>query len=345
MTQPRIAVVCALDSPLPARLAELAHRPVVQRYRDLYADADTIRHFDPAALFVSVPEVGPALGGALRMLQAVAPRLRVIRVAEPAQEVAARALVGESGAAVLVAPGTTQQLVELVEAALSSTGRRSAEALVEFARGISDEVNNPLLFLAGHLQLLARAVQHDPERIEQVRLVQDGVQRITAAMDRVRLLAQAGMGSPARVAVDLSVLARTVADRQDSRGTALLFSGAPPGTTMVLGDEDLLRAALEHLCQVGAALPEQERARRMAIEPAGATVRVRLLVDARRLMPWQLPRTFEPYYLSRILQGTPHGLSLFLIQLIAHRHGGRALARWAERGELGLELELPAARA
>jgi hypothetical protein len=81
------------------------------------------------------------------------------------------------------------------------------------------------------------------------------------------------------------------------------------------------------------------------VEAVGATVRVRLLVDAGRLMAWQLPRTFEPYYLSRILQGTPHGLSLFLIQLIAHRHGGRALARWAERGELGLELELPAARA
>ena len=59
------------------------------------------------------------------------------------------------------------------------------------------------------------------------------------------------------------------------------------------------------------------------------------------LPAWRLPRTFEPYYFSRVLRGTPQGLSLFLVQAIARSHGGRALARWEPDGSVSLRIELP----
>lgn len=338
VTRTRIAVVAAHETDLGARLGALAHPLLVRRYDDLYADAAAIHRFDAAALFVVAHSVGDEEAGALRMVQALQADLSVVLVCDPDDEVQQRALASRIGAAILVTPFSSGQLAAVLDSAVASTPRPSAEALLDLARGISDEINNPLMFVDGHLQLLQRTLQDEAHRpgLEQVEMIREGLERIRRTMERVRLLAQAGDADTSRQPVDLGRLAHHLA-----ASSLAVTAPTVPDSAVVRGDAELLAALLDHLGRVAAALLEAGGDARLQIAAGPGNVVITALVDARSLPTWQLPRTFEPYYLTRILRGTPHGLSLFLVQVIAQTHGGRAMARWTQSGELALEVELP----
>ena len=72
-----------------------------------------------------------------------------------------------------------------------------------------------------------------------------------------------------------------------------------------------------------------------------AAVRLRLQITGAGLEDWRLPRTFEPYYLNRLLRGSSQGLSLFLVQTAVHGHRGQATARRLPDASLALDLSLP----
>lgn len=346
--QTRVAVVSPLESHLVAQLATMAHPLVVRRFRDLYADATAICRFEATALFLIEPDLGDEEAGALRMISALLPELSVVIVSEEHREVEHRRIADRIGALILVRPFSQGQLADVLDRALRIPPGPTAAALLDLARGISDEVNNPLMFIGGHLQLLERSLEADgdDDALEHVRNLQAGLERIRRTMEKVRLLAQAGDAAGARGLVNLNDLARDAVERLPEQPTITFVACADPMAAEVVGDAQLLESMIEHLVDVAGALPATaapaaEQAAQLTIVPGATSVVLRATVDARDLPAWQLPRTFDPYYLTRILRDTPHGLSLYLVQVIAQNHGGFAVSRWTQAGELALEVELP----
>lgn len=329
-----------------AQLAAMAQPLVTRRFRDLYADADAICRFEPSALFLVADELEDQDAGALRMIRALVAELSVVVVSSDHREVQQRSLAQRIGAEVLTKPFSQGELADVLDRAIAGHGGASTAALLDLARGISDEVNNPLMFVGGHLQLLQRSVEalDDAHALDHAKNLSDGLERIRKTMEKVRLLADAGGASTARGLVNLYQLAGDVIARQ-SDGTAVSLDSSPnPEESELLGDPQLLATLIEHLTSVAAALranASTDDPARLSIQPSGEGVVLRATIDARDLPAWQLPRTFDPYYLTRILRETPHGLSLYLVRVIAQNHGGLAVARWTQGGELALEILMP----
>jgi hypothetical protein len=92
--------------------------------------------------------------------------------------------------------------------------------------------------------------------------------------------------------------------------------------------------------QVAVELHELDGTAALALEPQTPGVRLRLRLGGKAFAGFRLPRTFEPYYLNRVLRGSSHGLSLFLVQTVVHAHHGQALARRLPDGAIAIDLLL-----
>ena len=341
----RIAVVSERASVLPRLLDELAHHVAVQTFGDLIEAAPELLRYRPRILIVQCAQLPAQQAGALRLLRSLHPELLLVLACEADHEVRLRETAEQLEAQTLLLPCARADLAALLDAATRGSARPSADALLDLARGISDEINNPLMFTAGHVQLLQQSMRdQSPEAAEgQLATIRDGLQRITATMDKIRLLARAEEAMSRPELVDLGALAAELEKRRadGDRGLPPIHS-AGAGPAEVWGDRSLLAAMLEDLGRVTAALRTGDDGV-VEVEAVDGTVRVRATLAATHLPAWQLPRSFEPYYINRVLRSTPHGLSLFLVQVVAHGHGGQALALWSEPGQLSFRIDLPRA--
>jgi len=109
----------------------------------------------------------------------------------------------------------------------------------------------------------------------------------------------------------------------------------------VPGQPDLLQPAVASLLQVVIELAQLDCTPQLYLTRLQEAVRLRATIAGKGLQAWRLPRSFEPYYLNRILRGSPHGLSLFLTQTVVLAHGGQAMARRLPDGSICLDLLLP----
>lgn len=334
----RIAVVSTNATALVAMVEALAGSPQTQGFADLFTDAAAVLRFRPDALFLQQAGFSDADSAALRLLQSLLPGLAVVLVCPRAHEASLAGAAKDLGVVLLTEPFTLAELAGLTTAIEERRPHDAVESMHDLARGVADEINNPLLSVSGHLQLLAQHLADDPDRRRQVESMRQGLRRIQASVDKLTLLSRAANGARRSDAVDLAGLLREV--------TTTLADGpqlrAPPPVAWVRGDADLLRAALSSLCGVGRVLAAATADAELELlaTPAGAVTRLALAGDL--LADWRLPRSFEPYYLNRILRGTVHGLDLFLVQTITETHGGKALARRDRRQRVLLELHLPA---
>ena len=340
----RIAWVGEPDSPLPDLLHGLLDRPVVRRCDELRAHVADIVTFAPQVLLVASAEPDLRLIGALELLAALIPGVRLVVVAPRSREVQTRPLAQSLGAAFLATPIERTELAVLLAAQRSEGSSNALSTLHEFLRGLSDEVNNPLQFVQGNLQLLAADLEatKDSARLAQIQAMREGITRIGATMDRIRILARAGTprrlthAIPVRPLVDEAV-------RLVQQQSGVTFVVAEPAATpiQVLGDVELMRAVLLHLLRVGAELAAGTAPRIDVTSDAGR-VTIALSLEHASALDWQLPRTFAPYYLTKVLKASPHGLNLFLVQTIVLGLGGEATARRVDERGLRFELSLPA---
>jgi signal transduction histidine kinase len=338
----RIALVEAGDSPLAEDLEGLSSSPRVRRFSTLFGDPEPIRRFRPTVLMIQTAGLGGEEIGAMRLLRALLPAATMVLVGDAADEVDLRRLGERFQARLLLRPYTHGELAGSMARAVAGNSRPSEEVFLDLARGIADEINNPLLFISGHLQLLHQHLDpgRDRARLDEVKAAQEGVQRIVGTVEKMRLLSRAasldGTGEPVDL-VPLLTEAVARAERGTGRRPRLsLPRGAEQGT--VTGHRALLEAALGELCQLaigfmGAGCQVSLSLARLVRGP-----RLRMRVQGDGLEDWQLPRTFEPYFLNRILRGSPHGLGLFLVQTVVHAHGGQALARRSADGALTVDL-------
>ena len=219
-------------------------------------------------------------------------------------------------------------LAALLEQMLQGGDRPHPELFVDLAHGLADEINNPLMFVSGHLQLLRASLDSklkDSQR-DQVDAALTGLKRIQAAVDRLRLLSEAANGPSGQEAADLGALvARAVAERNPGAETAKVTTPSEP--QIVHGDREQLALAVDAIVQFADELSEAVTDCQLQLTQTESAYRLRVLASGQGLATWQLPKTFEPFYPQRLLRGQSPGLGLFLAQAQAPGPCGRATAR------------------
>jgi hypothetical protein len=148
-------------------------------------------------------------------------------------------------------------------------------------------------------------------------------------MAKVRTLSRAAQGDRRDQAVLVQDLAAAVEAGYEAAGTPVrIETAAGLHGRRILGDHDLLATALSCLGSVAEALSAGGTLT-LELQPTDENnhLQARLLVAPVTAPDWQLPRAFDPYYVNRVLQGSPHGLDLFLVQTVARSHGGEAVVR------------------
>ena len=338
----RIAVVGSVDEKLVGDLRQLPLRPEVRQVNSLVDDTEILMRFQPDLLLVQFGKAPEEDIGAVRLLQRLWPSLQVAVVTSTGGEVASGPIANRLASRLIVYPDTPGQMAAVLEQMLHGGDRPRPELFVDLAHGLADEINNPLLFVSGHLQLL-RATLSGPDeqtRRDQVDAAVNGLQRIQTAVERLRLLSQAANGPNRHESIDLaSLIANAVAERQPETEAASVTM--PPGPQLVRGDGEQLALAITAIVRFADELAQAVSESHLQLSAQGDAHRLRVVARGAGLATWQLPNTFEPFYPQRLLRSHSNGLGLFLAQTVVLGHRGQATVRRLQDGALQLDFLLP----
>jgi len=340
----RIGLVSLDDPQVLQHLRALPSQPRISTFGDLYGHVGAILDERPELLLVGTDDCDRDLAGALRLLRGLLPDLPVVIVVPTAREVEYAPTCRRAGAHLLLIPLRPGALANALEQALTGSDRPSPQLFLDLARGFADEINNPLLFLIGHLQLMLTdtGAETESDQRQQIQAALDGADRIQATVERIRLLSRAADGPRDQRPIDLGAEFRNALRRQQpGRELSNLVHEPSTATFQATGDVELLSQALELFAQVGGALQDIGCQVHFVLTDVNGGVRLRMQVLGAELANWRLPSSYEPYYLNRLLGDSSHGLSLFLVQTTVHGHGGQATARRMPDGSLALDLQLP----
>lgn len=338
----RIALVGTNLAELGSAFRALPSGPDVRDFADLFADAAALREFRPQVLVAAIEPAQPEVAGALRVLRAQEPGLGLGLVADADTEPALAPVAQRLGARLLTRPWLPGQPAAMLAHLLGGSDRPAEEVFMDLARGIADEVNNPLLVASGHLQLLeALASAGDASLRPAIAAVREGMDRIRAAVDRLRLLSKAATPSRERTVLDLHALA-TAAAADGAPGMPVLRE-PDMGPIRVLLDEPTARAALGALAGLCLEFRESGALAHWVVSRFAGCARLRLRLAGPNFAGWRLPATFEPWFAARALRGTTHGLALPLAQALTLAHGGEALARRLPDQAVAIDFLFPVA--
>ena len=338
----RIAVVGPVDEKLVGDLRQLPLRPEVRHVSSLVDDTEILTRFQPDLLLVQFCEAPEEDIGAVRLLQRLWPSLRVAVVTSTGKELATAPIATRLAARLIAYPDTPGQLAGVLEQMLHGGDRPRPEIFVDLAHGLADEINNPLLFVSGHLQLLRATMEGQKEQghRDQVDAALAGLKRIQTAVDRLRLLSQAANGPHRSETVDLTALiSHAVSERHPEADAASVTT--PPGPQLVKGDREQLALAVTAIVRFADELAQAVTDSHLQLSSTDDAHRLRVVARGSGLAMWQLPNTFEPFYPQRLLRGHSQGLGLFLAQTVVLGHRGQATVRRLQDGALQLDFLLP----
>jgi len=338
----RIAVVGPADARLVGELRQLPLRPDVRPLTSLVGDSEALMRLQPDLLLVAFGDAIDEDVGAVRLLQRLWPQLGVAVVAPPERELALGQVANRLAARLLVFPDAPGQLAAVIEQVLHGGDRPKPELFVDIAHGLADEINNPLMFVSGHLQLLRASFDpnHDRDRRDQVDAALQGLTRIQTSVDRLRLLSQAADGPRRRGPVDIAeLIADAIRTRAPDGERATV--NMPPGPHAVDGDREQLALAMTAIVRFADELAAMDTDCHVELEAIENAHRLRLVARGPGLRSWKLPNTFEPFYPQRILRGQHHGLGLFLAQTVVLGHRGQATVRRLPDSALQFDFLLP----
>ncbi len=339
----RIAVVGPVDDRLLGDLRNLPLRPEVRPWPSLCGDSEALARFQPDLLVVAFGADAAEEIGALRLLRNLWPAIAVILVCRAADELGNAPIATRLSAHLMVYPDTPGQLAATIEQARLGSDRPRADVFVDLARGIADEINNPLMFVSGHLQLLRASLEaaSERDRRDQIAAALAGLLRIQTSVDRLRLLSQAANGPRRREPIDLvAQLAACTAARENLQ-QPLASLVVADGAHVVSGDLEQLHAAIAAVVRFADELAALGATSQLQLDALPGARRLRLVAAGAGLATWQLPRTFEPYYPNRALRGQGHGLGLFLAQTVVLGHRGQTTVQRQHDGSLQFDFVLP----
>ncbi|MEI6129211.1 MAG: ATP-binding protein [Planctomycetota bacterium] len=341
----RIATADLEDGILVERMRALPLRPEVAVHAALFAVLTGLVAKPPDILVLGIRSETADLPGTLRTLRALMPTLGLILVAPAAQELSLAPTCARALVQLLPLPCSDGQLASAIERALENSDRPHEGMFLDLAHGFADAVNSPLLAITGQLQLLQ--IQLDPivdanrRQILTTTLAQAA--RVQQIVDDVHLAARAAEGARNKKPVDLRAMLTAALSAIEAGQPPMPVTFEPDFEVFVIaGDSEFLQPAVSGLVRLAREIQQVSGPVRLSLSRFRTSIRMRLTIDSPGVPRWRLPRTFEPYYLNRLLRGTSHGLTLFLCQAVLHGHGGHATARRLADDGLAIDLLLPA---
>ncbi len=239
----------------------------------------------------------------------------------------------EIGVRMLPLPGQQEALVQLHD----DTERREVDrrlviaermaSLGTLAAGIAHEINNPLTWVLGNLDVLEaqlRSGKGGTPPAELLNELRDGCERIRDTVGRMKDFSRVQGPERRRVALRevAERAARMVENQLKHRARLILELEAAP---TVLGDEtELVQVVVNLLVNAVEAMPAERT-------PTGAWIRVRLTVEGpeavlevadngKGIAPEHAPRIFDPFFTTRSsTSGTGLGLSVVLKTVERHQ--------------------------
>jgi len=203
---------------------------------------------------------------------------------------------------------------------------RHRESLAIIASGIAHEVNNPVTYLSGNLDLLEEqlaAAASDPETQHLLEAMRKGIESIGVVVDRVRTIYREAKAPPKHVslrqAADLAIVSLPSQARHYVTVTNHVASDAivpahPADVYIVMSN--LLRNGLE------AAADRSDAAVSVSAPADSDTTRLVVTDNGTGMTAGEIERCTDPFYTSKSERGGM-GVGLSLVQAIAERTGGR----------------------
>lgn len=342
----RIGLVGDDDRRLLADLKALPRPLEVTSFRSVFEDTEALVAFRADLLLVQLDESTnlDELAGALRFLKSLCPMQALVLGCDASREVELAALRERTGASWLALPHTPLDLARAVDHALNGGDRPRTEVFLDLVHGIADEINNPLQFVLGYLQLLQLQLEGDQyqDARDHIAAALDGGQRIAGTVERLTRIERAAAGARRHERFDLrTALESALAVSAAGRPLPSIVREPAKGSFVVQGDAEILDPALHALAAAAFEFEQHGGSVHFVLTRIDHAVRLRMALRGEGFADWQLPRTWEPYYLCRVLRGSTQGLALFLVQTAIHAHRGQATARRLPDGAVAIDLELP----
>jgi signal transduction histidine kinase len=204
--------------------------------------------------------------------------------------------------------------------------------LETFSYSVSHDLRGPLEIINGftHILLTEHGSKLDPGALEYVQQINAATQRMAELIDDLLNLSRVSTTSMHREKVDLSGMARSIADqlcrREPSRNVDFAIQNCPP----VKGDSRLLRIVMENLLRNAWKYTSHREQARIEVgceQRVGRTVFF-LRDNGAGFDPEQADRLFKPFQRLHATSEFPGtGIGLATVQRIISRHGGEL---WAE---------------
>jgi two-component system, OmpR family, sensor kinase len=225
-----------------------------------------------------------------------------------------------------------------------SEREENQQQMRRFFADASHELRTPLASLRANAELYQQGALCDPDEVDEVmeRIVLE-TRRMGRLVDDMLRLARLGQ-RPAQSAepVDLTALVAGCAERVQIADPARTWQVHVADGLAMVGDEELLRRALDNLLMnVLVHTPDHTAGTITACE-AGGRVSIEVSDDGPGIPPDKLPHIFERFYRAGSRAGCPgSGLGLAIAAEVASAHGGVAQAAPSVPHGLRIRLVLP----
>jgi signal transduction histidine kinase/CheY-like chemotaxis protein len=215
-----------------------------------------------------------------------------------------------------ISKATMEKELELAEASrLAAVGRLAA--------GVAHEVNNPLTYAKGNLQMLARELEGDEELFELAQEALHGVGRIQNVVRQLSEFARSRQRSlPGRVQEAVSSAAKMAMVQLKDRATLVVEVPDLPQVTME--ESKLAQVVLNLFVNSAQAIPAgsvEENWVRVGAQKVGEAVEITVEDSGPGIPADVLPHIFESFFTTKDV-GKGYGLGLSVSRSLVERAGG-----------------------
>ncbi|HEY6311493.1 MAG TPA: HAMP domain-containing sensor histidine kinase [Streptosporangiaceae bacterium] len=222
----------------------------------------------------------------------------------------------------------------------------SQQQMRRFFADASHELRTPLASLRANAELYQQGALSSPDEVAEVmdRIVLE-TRRMGRLVDDMLRLARLGQHpGQSREPVDLTAVVTGCAERIRIADPARTWQVRIAGRLATVGDEELLRRAVDNLLMnVLVHTPDETAGTITAMADQGGQVVIEVSDDGPGVRPDELPHIFERFYRAAgpVTRRPGSGLGLAIAAEIALAHGGAAQAAPAAPHGLRVRLALP----